>query len=131
MPTKGTWRERLDELERLVGHGDLRGRYIVDQRYAAFQHVHRHLRHPRGGGPDFVSAPLRARYRAWYQAMADGLLSGDAPAAMVAALDDLDRQVQVLAPVDLNNLRRSGAITVLSAGRVVYHRPPQVARLPR
>jgi hypothetical protein len=127
---KGTFRARLDELAQRVGDGPLVGRYAVNQSYAAYQHVHRHLRHPRGGGPDYVSPPLRARYRRWFRGIADALLSGNAARAMADALEDLDRNVGVLAPVDLGNLRQSGSITVLSAGRPVYTRPARVARLP-
>jgi hypothetical protein len=114
-----------------VGDGPLVGRYVVNQRYAAYQHVHEGLNHPRGGGPNYVSAPLKARHKAWYRRIAGGLLSGQAPARMAEAMEDLDQQVTRLAPVDLNNLRQSGAVTVLSGGRPVYSRPPRVPRLPR
>lgn len=130
MPPKGTWRARLDVLARTVGDGDLIGRYVVDQRYAAFQHVHKHLRHPRGGGPDYVSAPLQARHRQWFRGIAQVFLNGGAETAMAAGLEDLDGQVTRLAPVDVGNLRRSGSVLVLSAGRPVYVRPARVARLP-
>lgn len=129
MPSRGTWRQRLDELARNVGDGDLVGQYKVDQRYAAYQHVHR-LRHPRGGQKDYVSDPLKARNSSWYRGIARVFLHGGAELAMAQALEDLDRQVGVLAPVDLNNLRQSGSITVLSAGRPVYVRPARIARLP-
>lgn len=128
---KSTFRRRLDQLAAQVGEGDLIGRYQVNQRYAAYQHVHHTLNHPRGGGPDYVSNPLKDRHRAWYRHIAAGLLSGQAPARMVEAMEDLDAQVSRLAPVDLNNLRQSGAVTVLSDGATVYVRPPRVARLPR
>jgi hypothetical protein len=127
---RSTFRARLDELAQRVGDGPLIGRYAVDQRYAAVQHVRRDYRHPRGGGPDYVSAPLRARHRAWYRGIAAALLRGRADVAMADALEDLDQQVTVLAPVDLGNLRQSGSITVTSAGRPVYVRPARVARLP-
>jgi hypothetical protein len=128
---RGTFRQRLDQLARQVGDGDLVGRYHVNQRYAAYQHVHEHLEHPRGGGPHYVSAPLRARYRAWYRHIAAGLLSGQAPARMADAMEDLDRQVTGRAPVETGALRGSGAYTVVSGGAVVYVRPARVARLPR
>ena len=127
---QSTFRQRLDQLAAQVGEGSLVGRYTVNQRYAAYQHVHTHLRHPRGGGPNYVSDPLRERHRAWYRHIADGFLSGRAPARMADALEDLDRQVALRAPVDLNNLRQSGAITVLSGGQTVYVRPARVPRLP-
>lgn len=128
---RSTFRARLDVLARLVGDGELIGRYTVDQRYAAYQHVHESLRHPSGGGPNYVSTPLRARYRAWYRHIAAGLLSGQANQRMADAMEDLDAQVQVLAPVDTGALRQSGAVTVLSGGTVVYVRPARTPRLPR
>jgi hypothetical protein len=129
MARKGTWRVRLDQLERNVGSGALVGRYAVDQRYAAYQHVHQNLRHPRGGGPDYVSIPLQARHREWYRGIARGLLDGTAPVRMAEAMDDLDSQVRILAPLDENDLRRSGQYTVTSGGGVVIQREPEVARL--
>lgn len=130
MAASGTWQARLQVLERNVGHGDLVGTYNVNQRYAAYQHVHRDLRHPRGGGPDYVSAPLAARHRVWIADIARKLLSGRAGDAMADAMDDLDQQVRVLAPVDLNNLRRSGSVEVTSGGATIYSRAAQVRRLP-
>lgn len=130
MPSKSTYRQRLDQLARNVGDGTLTGRYWVDQRYAAYQHVHKHLRHPRGGGPGYVSSPLLARHGAWYRGIAAGFLHGHAVVRMAQSLEDLDRQVTALAPVDLNNLRQSGSIAVLANGRPVYVRRAFVARLP-
>lgn len=129
MARKGTWRQRLDQLERNVGRGALVGQYAVDQRYAAYQHVHKHLRHPRGGGPDYVSVPLAARHREWYRGIAAGLLDGSAPVRMAEAMDDLDGQVRILAPLDENDLRRSGQYTVTDGDAVAIQRAPEVPRL--
>lgn len=129
MARKGTWRARLDQLARNVGEGALVGRYAVDQRYAAYQHAHKNLRHPRGGGPDYVSIPLQARHREWYRGIASGLLDGSAPVRMADAMDDLDGQVRILAPIDENDLRRSGQYTVTSDGGVVIQQAPEVPRL--
>jgi hypothetical protein len=126
---RGTWRQRLQVLERNVGHGVLSGQFVVDQRYAAYQHVHETLQHPRGGGPNYVSIPLEARHREWYRGIAAGLLDGSSPVRMADAMADLDSQVRILAPVDENDLRRSGAYTVTSDGAVVIQRAPDVPRL--
>lgn len=126
---KGNWRERLDQLERNVGHGVLEGGYNVNQRYAADQHVKQHYNHPRGGGPDYVSIPVERRHKEWFRGIADGLLDGNAPARMVDAMDDLDAQVRVLAPLDENDLRRSGAYTVTDGGQVHADRPAEQPRL--
>lgn len=130
MAKRGTWRERLDILETNVGRGTLVGGYSVNQRYAAVQHVRKDYKHPRGGGPDYVSAPLAYRFTSWYQAIADHLLRGGAADRMADAMEDLDHQVTVLAPLDLNNLRQSGHPTVTDDGAPHYDRPPRVPRLP-
>lgn len=129
MPRKGTWRQRLDQLERNVGRGALVGQYTVDQRYAAKQHEELSYRHPRGGGPRYVSIPLAQRHREWFRGIAQGLLDGTAPQRMTDAMDDLDGQVRILAPLDENDLRRSGAYTVTDGGGVVVDRPAEVPRL--
>lgn len=129
MARKGTWRQRLDQLARNVGDGALVGQYAVDQRYAAYQHVHEGLNHPRGGGPHYVSTPLRARHDEWFRDIAEGLLDGSAPARMARAMDDLDAQVRILAPLDENDLRRSGQYTVTDDGAAVIKRAPDVPRL--
>lgn len=129
MPQRGTWRARLQALGRNVGEGDLAGTYWVDQRYAAYQHVHEWLKHPRGGGPNYVSIPLAARHREWFRDIARGLLDGSAAARMAGAMGDLDGQVRVLAPVDENDLRRSGQYVVTDGDAVVVQQAPDVARL--
>lgn len=129
MPSRGTWRQRLAVLERNVGDGDLAGQYAIDQRYAAYQHNTEGLNHPRGGGPRYVSIPLEARHQEWYRGIARGLLDGAAPARMAEAMDDLDSQVRVLAPVDENDLRQSGQYTVTDGGAPIIQRAPDVGRL--
>jgi hypothetical protein len=126
---QGTWRQRLAQLERNVGHGALVGQYVVDQRYAAVQHENTSYNHPRGGGPHYVSTPLRARNREWYRDIAEGLLEGSAAARMARSMDDLDAQVRILAPLDENDLRRSGSYTVTDNGSAVVQRSADVPRL--
>ena len=126
---QGTWRQRLTILERMDGSGVLAGEYRVDQRYAAYQHNTEGLRHPRGGGPRFVTIPLEARHREWYRGLAAGLLDGSLAPRMAQAMDDLDGQVRLMAPLDENDLRRSGAYTVTDDGAAVIQRGPDVPRL--
>lgn len=129
MTKKGTWRQQLDRLERNVGHGTLHGEFYVDQRYAAYQHVHKHLRHPRGGGPDYVSIPLRAEHKEWYRGIAAGLLDGSAPDKMADAMDQLNDAIKFYAPVDENDLRRSGGYTVRDGAQVHTRKAPEQRRL--
>lgn len=131
MTKQGTWSAKLDELERRIGDGALSMVFKVDQRYAAYQHVHQHLNHPRGGGPNYVSQPLSARHKEYVRFYAEAMLKGEGVRALADAGEDLNSYVQVLAPLDLNNLRQSGSWAVYDHGTEVYERPAQVARLPR
>lgn len=125
----GTWRARLRALEEMIGEGDLVGRVVVDQRYAAYQHVHQDLNHPLGGGPNYLSRPLLERARRHTRQLARGFLDDGAKAAMADNLEDICAQVAILAPLDFNDLRRSASPTVEDRGNVIYHRAPGVKRL--
>jgi hypothetical protein len=128
MAKRSTYRARLDELAQQVGHGKLVGRHLVNQPYAAKQHQERTYRHPRGGGPHFVSDALVRNQSGWYRAMAEGLLSGRAYLAMADGMESLARATSTDAPVEFGRLRASGHPSVYDGGRVVYDRPPVAPR---
>lgn len=125
----GTWAQRLEELERRVGEDVLQGQFIVNQPYAAYQHVHEELRHPRGGGPHFVTAPLLENHRDYLQHVADGVLDGDAVQHMADAMEDMSDELLVRAPVLHTPLRNSGHPVVRDNGVVMYDRPPIAPRV--
>jgi len=129
--TKSTYSARLDELERQIGDGTISMVYAVNQPYAAYQHVHHDLRHPRGGGPDYVSLPLKTRHTEWLRKYAQALLGGSQVRVLADAGEDLDSYVAVLAPIDTGNLRGSGSIQVIENGAPVYFRAARVPRLDR
>jgi hypothetical protein len=129
MATKSTFEEKLNDLERRIGHGTISAVFAVNQPYAAYQHVHRDLRHPRGGGPDYVSMPLAARHGEWIRSYAGSVLRGSQVEALAGAMDDLNDYVRVLAPLDLDNLRQSGGFQIFEGGQLVYSRPAAVPRL--
>jgi len=125
----GTWRSRLDELEHRVGVGELEGLIVVNQPYAAYQHVHQELNHPRGGGPNFVSEPLLSHAREFTAHLADGVLDGTLDEKMADNMEKMADEVFSRAPVDLTPLRSSGHPIVRSNGAVVYDRAPLAPRV--
>lgn len=125
----GTWRARLDELETLVGSGTLEGQIIVNQAYAAYQEVHEHLNHPRGGIPHYVGSSLLARQNHYVNNLADGVLTGQLVAKMVENMEDMSDQVLLNAPVLYTPLRNSGHPAVRDDGHVVYDRAPHAGRV--
>ena len=125
----GTFDERIQQLAEKVGGGQLEGRVVVDQIYARFQHEELQLRHPRGGQAKFLEQPLHTQHGRYLQGIADSTLTEGPVAGMVEAMEDLTRQVEVHAPVEFENLRESGAPTVVDGGRTAYERPPIQRRL--
>lgn len=123
------WRSRLDELERRVGIGELEGLIVVNQPYAAYQHVHQELNHPRGGGPNFVSEPLVGNAREFTANLADGVLDGTLNERMARNMEKMADEVFERAPVDLTPLRSSGHPIVRDNGAVVYDRAPLAPRI--
>ena len=125
----GTFSERLAYLADQVGHGHLTGRVEVDQVYAQIQHEDLSYHHPRGGGPLYLQQPLYDSSNTSLQRLADHVLDGHLIRAMADGVEELSDKVTEYAPVEFDNLRRSGHPTVTSDDTVVYDRPPQVPRL--
>lgn len=121
---RGTWDRRTRVLSRRIGDGVLTGQVVINQRYAAYQHVHQDLRHPRGGQANYLTAPLLAEYRDYMNNLARGLLSGELNTQMARSMESLSDQVAVLAPLETGRLRGSANPRVLDQGAVVYDRPP-------
>lgn len=64
------------------------------------------------------------------QSLADGLLKPDGlVSAATRIAEDGAKMVREHAPVEFDNLRRSGHPTVVDDGTTVYDRPPEVPRL--
>jgi hypothetical protein len=121
------WQRVLDQ----VGEGPLVGKLAVDQVYAKYQHERLDLHHPRGGGPKYLEGPLFANHQDYWQQVADALLDAGPEAAMVRVVEGLNTAMSAHAPVDLNNLRKSGSPSVTSNGRLVYERKARQRRLTR
>jgi hypothetical protein len=126
----GTFSERIAELRHMAGDGQrLQGSVTVDQRYAHFQSEHMELHHPRGGGPKFLERPLMDNYRDYLSDYARTVLHDGGQPAMKRSMEHLSDQVEITAPVEWNDLRKSGHPTVTQGGRTIYDRPPKAARL--
>jgi hypothetical protein len=126
----GTFSEHIDELRKMVGSGQkLTGSVVVDQIYAHFQSERLDLHHPRGGGPKFLERPLMDGYRDYLSDYARTVLTDGGQPAMKRSMEHLSDQVELTAPVEFSDLRRSGHPSVTLGGRTVYDRAPKVARL--
>lgn len=125
-----TFAERVDALRTLTGRGErLQGTVVVDQIYAHFQSEHLELHHPRGGGPKFLERPLMDHYRNYLSDYARTVLHDGGQPAMRRSMEHLSDQVEITAPVEFTDLRRSGHPSVTLGGRTVYDRPPKQHRL--
>lgn len=113
----------------MVGRGHLVGRVVVDQVYAKYQHERLDLKHPRGGGPKYLEGPLFAHYREYLERLAKAVLEGELERTMMDCMEALNGSMSAAAPIDHNNLRRSGSPRVTSDGKLVAYRRPQQRRL--
>jgi hypothetical protein len=125
----GTFSERTRQLERKVGTGRLVGSVVVDQVYAKYQHETLDLRHDAGRTAKYLERPLLTHHEQYLQRLARNVLDGDLVQAMADNMEHLSGQVEKLAPIDQNDLPRSGHPTVHDGHTVAYDRPPHVARL--
>lgn len=114
-----------------VGEGHLVGKLTVDQVYAKYHHERLDLHHPRGGGPKYLEAPLFANSSDYWQRIAASILDGDPEEAMKWVVEALNSAMSSRAPIQFNNLRRSGNPRVYSNGRLVYDRAAWQHRLTR
>lgn len=129
----GDFGEGITNLINQVGEGPLKGSLEVDQIYAHRQHEETGWKHPRGGTDHYLQKPLFGRLSSYMKHLADHVVESDGRSGLVNAMadnmEDLSGQVEILAPLDLNNLRRSGHPTVTDDGVLVFDRVPKQARL--
>lgn len=140
----GSFFDRIDELDRAVGHGDLETRVEFNQVYAAPQergfwetgpNAGVQIRnHPRGGGSHFLRNAIIGGADGLMEELARNAITPDGSDLVQAAINNghtVDVDASTNAPVEFANLNRSGHITVTDDGAVVYERPPHVGRLSR
>jgi hypothetical protein len=119
-----------ERVRRQVGQGLLRGRVVVDQPYAQYQHEATWLRHPRGGQAKYVEVPLLRAADYYFHHVAEHVLEGDPVRAMRDNVEGfVTLQIPAHAPVDKAILRYSGRAIVEDNGKVVYNRPPVQKRV--
>lgn len=134
--------DRIDELIKQTGTGQLQGQVEFDQAYAATQHEGGWIsgpnagrlitEHPGGGGSHYLSQPLLDGVTDSMQKLADHLLDDRSGALVEAMIDDVEKLADdsaAKAPIEFGDLRESAHPTVTDDGEVVYDRPPQVPRL--
>jgi hypothetical protein len=128
---QSTYKERLRVLREITGcrEGAVAGQVTVDQVYAHYQHERLDLHHPRGGEAKFLERPLMENFRDYLAGYARDVLEHGGQRAMQRAMEHLSDQVEVRAPVEFADLRRSGHPEVFIGGRRVYNREPKVGRL--
>jgi hypothetical protein len=124
---------RMDELRARTGcrEGRLSGSVTVNQVYAHYQHEHLEFRHPRGGQAKYLEAPLMASVFTIFQDVAREYTDDGGERAMARQMELLaeEQGVSVFAPVEFEDLRRSGHPKVERGGRVLYDRQPRQHRL--
>lgn len=126
----GTFSERIEELRQSIGLGQrLSGSVTCDQVYAHFQHERADLHHPRGGGPFYLQKPLMDHFRDYLDDYAKTVLSDGGQPAMKRSMEHLSDQVEITAPREWGDLRKSGHAQVKLGERTVYDRAPKAARL--
>jgi hypothetical protein len=126
----GTFTARIDELRHTLGDGKrLVGSVTVNQVYARYQHEHLELHHPRGGGPKYLQKPLMDGFRDYLTDYAKTVLHDGGQPAMKRSMEHLSDQVEIAAPREWGDLRKSGAPQVTLGERTVYDRAPKAARL--
>ena len=125
----GTFSDRIDVLRQRVGSEKVTAVCEVAQVYAKYQHEHMELHHPRGGSAKYLERPLMSHYRDYLTDYARTVLDDGGVPAMKRSAEHLSDQVEVTAPVEFTDLRRSGHPSVTQGDRTVYDRPPKQHRL--
>jgi hypothetical protein len=125
-----TFAERIDHLRHMNGDGGrITASVTVDQVYAHYQHEHLDFRHPRGGTAKYLEGPLYDGYRDYLADYARGVLDDGGHRAMEHSAEHLSDKVELTAPREWGDLRKSGHPQVTDDERIIYDRPPKVARL--
>jgi hypothetical protein len=125
-----TFAERIEALRTLTGRGQrLTGTCTVSQVYAHRQHEDLSYHHPRGGGPKYLEKPLMDGFRDYLSDYARTVLHDGGQPAMRRSMEHLSDQVELTAPREWGDLRRSGHPQVTLGERTVYDRAPKAARL--
>ncbi len=118
-----TFNARIEELQQLVGEGNLRMSVNVHQPYAAAEHNIHYYKHPRGGMPDYLEAPFDAEHGDMLIILSEAVLDGSLREAAIDAVGKFEEWVETYAPVEFNVLRNSCNLYVEDNGVMYYERP--------
>lgn len=121
--------DRARQLSREIGGGKLTGRIVFDQPYAAKQHEELSFRHPHGGGAKYLTMALYHNYNEAYADLGRYLFDMDIRTHMAVVTESIQENAGQRAPVEFNDLRRSGSVRVTDGQSVVYDRDAKKARL--
>jgi hypothetical protein len=121
--------ERIDNLIRSVGTGDLVGSVVVDQVYAHYQEVGLQLKHPRGGNAGALGTAVDDNGPRVFEEMAAGLLEDGPTGPMRDGVERIADVYAANAPREFANLSLSAHPSVTDNGTVIYDRPPSQPRL--
>ena len=94
-----------------------------------YQHERLDLHHPRGGQGKYLEKPLFDHYRDYLDDYAKTVLKDGGQPAMKRSMEHLSDEVEVTAPREWGDLRKSGHPQVKLGDRTVYDRAPKAARL--
>jgi hypothetical protein len=133
----GTFGDRMDELQAIVGEGLLIGHVSFDQVYAVNQHEGDWLnfmgrygpKTMKRGRPHFLSDPLTGGSNEFMSTIADHVLIDGPTPGMVQDVEQLADESAAEAPVEFGDLAGSAHPQVTDDGALVYDRPPMVPRL--
>lgn len=124
-----TFQTRIDELDEMVGHGDLTGRVVVDQVYAKYQHERLDLKHPGGGKAMYLRDPLFVKAPGILRHIATELLVRGPENGMQHGVESIADGVRDQAPIEFGDLKNSAHPSVEDHGVLIYNRPPLHDRL--
>lgn len=124
-----TFELRMQMLIDESGPGDLTGHVVVDQVYAHYQHEGLNLHHPRGGEALYLQRPLYDDRFVMLEQIARSVIPDGGKQGVEQAMEHLSDQVEITAPVEWGDLRRSGHPFVDEDGVIIYDRPPKARRL--
>lgn len=124
--------EGIAEVIKQTAGPKVQSKVTVDQVYAHYQHEVLYFRHPRGGMAKYLEVPLFAEHDVWLEEFALGLLNIEERAAHRwgrVTGDAMVHVVEVNAPDEFGDLRRSAALEVREGGKVIINKPAAVHRL--
>lgn len=132
MSDGGSFFDRIDHLDRSVGHGDLEVKWTTDQVYAKYQELREDLKHPRGGRAHYARDALIGHAGQRLERLAARAITEDGSdlvgGAIQVAVENMHQQA-AYTPREFVNLARSIELEVIDDGEQVYHRLPDVHRL--